>query len=129
MYSKLSLLVLIPVLAISRLAAAGNSPVSINPKWEGQGVKVQIIEHLIEKYFEHPYRYNYDNPTISTNKIDEYYYAMEGVHLPSSVREDIKNDLIKHQSSVGKQNGFENTGGLATTLPRKQIVSVSTAAN
>ncbi len=118
------------ILIMTAIAKAENtSPVKINPSWDEQGVKIQIMEHLIEKYFEQPYRYNYDKPELSLVKLDQYYYAMEGRHLPQSVKEEIKNDLVKHQNGIGKQSGFENSNRLVTVLPKKQVTAVSTAAN
>jgi hypothetical protein len=104
-------------------------PVLVNPNWESDGVKVQIIEHLLGKYFEQPYRYNYDNPDATIARIDQYYFAMEGKRLPETVKTDIKNTLINHQNGIGKQNGFENSRGLATVLPKKNSIAVTTAAN
>ncbi len=129
MYIKVILVSICTSFFVTNAFANDFLPVEVNPKWEKQGVKIQIVEHLIKKYFEQPYRYNFDNPLVSSKKIDEYYYAMEGVHLPSNVKDEIKNQLVSYQNGIGKQTGFENTKGLATTLPRKQIVSISTAAN
>lgn len=117
------------LLTAASAKAENTSPVSVNPSWIEKGVKVQIMEHIIEKYFEQPYRYNYDKPELSLVKLDQYYYAVEGRYLPQSVKDDIKSDLVKHQNGIGKQSGFENTGGLVTVLPKKQVTSVSTAAN
>lgn len=122
--------IIFSILVLAATAKAENtSPVKVNPNWNEQGVKVQIIEHLIEKYFEQPYRYNFDKPEISLVKLDQYYYAMEGIHLPESVKNEIKEVLVNHQSGIGKQNGFENSRGLATVLPKKQAIAVTTAAN
>ncbi|OQW50492.1 MAG: hypothetical protein A4S09_01480 [Proteobacteria bacterium SG_bin7] len=122
--------IILTVLVAAAIAKAENtSPVRINPSWNEHGVKIHTIEHLIEKYFEQPYRYNYDKPELSLIKLDQYYYAVEGTRLPELVKNEIKKNLVDHQNGIGKQTGFENSKGLVTVLPKKQAITMSTASN
>lgn len=97
-------------------------PVEIKSTWKSLGVNTDGLQAVAGKYFEQPYRYNFDNPEYSSKRIDEVYFTVFKTHLPEIVIAQIKQSLLDYQEKEGKQNGFVNEKNLVTVLPKKKVI-------